>query len=70
MATSQSGSCPCPNSYSRGKDGLSFDLQGVYRSVLLLHTEASKDGYTAATLGTERLGHGRGGSQRRDASWC
>jgi S1-C subfamily serine protease len=38
--------------------GLGFDLQQVYRSVVLLHTEASEDGYTAAILGTERLGSG------------
>jgi S1-C subfamily serine protease len=35
-----------------------FDLQRVYRSVVLVHTEASEDGYTASFLGTERLGSG------------
>jgi len=54
MATSQE----IPEQLQPQQDGLSFDLQSVYRSVLLLHTEASEDGYTAASLGTERLGHG------------
>ncbi len=36
----------------------SFDLSAVYRSVVLVHTEASEDGYTAPFLGTERLGSG------------
>ncbi|HWW20564.1 MAG TPA: S1C family serine protease [Steroidobacteraceae bacterium] len=36
----------------------SFDLQTVYRSAVLVHTEASEDGYTAQDLGTERLGSG------------
>jgi S1-C subfamily serine protease len=35
-----------------------FDLQSVYRSAVLVHTEASEDGYTANDLGTERLGSG------------
>jgi S1-C subfamily serine protease len=35
-----------------------FDLQTVYRSVVLVHTEASEDGYTASDLGVERLGSG------------
>jgi len=35
-----------------------FDLTAIYRSVVLVHTEASEDGYTAAFLGTERLGSG------------
>jgi S1-C subfamily serine protease len=35
-----------------------FDLQTVYRSAVLIHTEASEDGYTASDLGTERLGSG------------
>jgi S1-C subfamily serine protease len=36
----------------------SFDLQAIYRSTVLVHTEASEDGYTAPDLGTERLGSG------------
>src|SRR5580704_15145359 len=36
----------------------SFDLQTIYRSAVLVHTEASEDGYTASDLGTERLGSG------------
>jgi S1-C subfamily serine protease len=35
-----------------------FDLQTIYRSAVLVHTEASEDGYTASDLGTERLGSG------------
>src|SRR5450755_1144543 len=35
-----------------------FDLTATYRSVVLVHTEASADGYTAPFLGTERLGSG------------
>jgi S1-C subfamily serine protease len=34
------------------------DLTPIYRSVVLVHTEASADGYTAPFLGTERLGSG------------
>ena len=34
------------------------DLTAIYRSVVLVHTEASADGYTAPFLGTERLGSG------------
>src|SRR5580704_15128776 len=56
MASSQEWELP--EQLQPQQDGLSFDLQSVYRSVLLLHTEASEDGYTAAALGTERLGHG------------
>src|ERR1017187_4745041 len=35
-----------------------IDLTAIYRSVVLVHTEASADGYTAPFLGTERLGSG------------
>ena len=40
------------------QEGLDFDLQTAYRSLVLLHAEASEDGSTAAFLGTERLGSG------------
>jgi len=40
------------------QDGLEFDLETAYRSLVLLHAEASEDGSTAAFLGTERLGSG------------
>jgi S1-C subfamily serine protease len=40
------------------QEGLEFDLEAAYRSVVLLHVEASEDGYTASFLGTERLGSG------------
>src|SRR6202167_6152295 len=35
-----------------------FDLTATYRAAVLVHTEASEDGYTASDLGTERLGSG------------
>jgi S1-C subfamily serine protease len=40
------------------QDSLSFDLQRMYRSVVLLHTEVGDDAYTASILGTDRIGHG------------
>lgn len=40
------------------QEGLEFDLEAVYRSLVQLHVEASEDGYTATFLGTERLGSG------------
>jgi len=40
------------------QQGLQFDLQTLYRSVVLLHVESSEDAYTASFLGTERLGSG------------
>jgi len=47
-----------PQALQPRQDELQFDLQSVYRSVLLLHTEISEDAYTASILGTDRLGHG------------
>ncbi len=47
-----------PETLQPRQSGLDFDLRSVYRSVVLLHTEASEDGYTASILGTERLGSG------------
>lgn len=40
------------------QESLQFDLQAIYRSVVLLHTEISEDAYTASILGTDRIGHG------------
>ncbi|HTW75343.1 MAG TPA: S1C family serine protease [Steroidobacteraceae bacterium] len=40
------------------REGIEFDLEAVYRSLVQLHVEASEDGYTAAFLGTQRLGSG------------
>jgi S1-C subfamily serine protease len=40
------------------QENLQFDLQSVYRAVVLLHTETSDDAYTASILGTDRVGHG------------
>jgi S1-C subfamily serine protease len=40
------------------QESLQFDLQSVYRAVVLLHTETSDDAYTASILGTDRVGHG------------
>ena len=47
-----------PEALQPRQEDLQFDLQSVYRSVVLLHTEISEDAYTAAILGTDRLGHG------------
>src|SRR5580698_8304762 len=35
-----------------------FDLQTIYRSAVLVHAEASEDGYTASDLGISRIGSG------------
>jgi S1-C subfamily serine protease len=47
-----------PEALRPQQDNLQFDLQSVYRSVVLLHTEISEDAYTASILGTDRIGHG------------
>lgn len=47
-----------PEALRPQQDGFSFDLQHLYRSVVLVHTETGDDAHTAAILGTERLGHG------------
>ncbi|HEY6453251.1 MAG TPA: S1C family serine protease [Steroidobacteraceae bacterium] len=55
-----------PEAVQPRQGDLRFDLQVVYRSVVLLHTETSEDAYTASILGTDRLGHGvviRGGGR-------
>ena len=40
------------------QEGLDFDLETAYRSLVLLHAKISDDSWTAADLGTERLGSG------------
>src|ERR1700689_1614606 len=47
-----------PEALQPRQENLQFDLQAVYRSVVLLHTEISEDAYTASILGTDRIGHG------------
>src|ERR1700733_8823469 len=47
-----------PQALQPRQESLKFDLQSVYRSVVLLHTEISEDAYTASILGTDRIGHG------------
>ncbi len=47
-----------PETLRPRQEGLDFDLETVYRSLVLIHAEASEDGTTAAYLGTERLGSG------------
>ena len=47
-----------PESLRPQQRRFNFDLTAMYRSVVLVHTEASEDGYTAPFLGTERLGSG------------
>ncbi len=56
MATSEDWEVPQP--LRPRPESLQFDLQAVYRSVVLLHTETSEDAYTASILGTDRIGHG------------
>src|SRR5579864_1709466 len=56
MATTEDWELP-PELQPR-QESTRFDLQAVYRSVVLLHTEISEDAYTAAILGTDRIGHG------------
>jgi S1-C subfamily serine protease len=47
-----------PQALQPRQQNLTFDLEGVYRSVVLLHTEVAEDAYTASILGTDRIGHG------------
>jgi S1-C subfamily serine protease len=47
-----------PETLRPQQNRFNFDLQAVYRSAVLVHTEASEDGCTASDLGTERLGSG------------
>src|SRR6201996_1010446 len=39
-------------------DELRFDLEAALRSVVLVHAEIPDEAFTAAILGTERIGHG------------
>jgi hypothetical protein len=54
MAKSEEWELPEPLRPQQNRFG--FDLGATYGSVVLVHTEASEDGYTAQFLGTERLG--------------
>ncbi|MGA8708946.1 MAG: S1C family serine protease [Steroidobacteraceae bacterium] len=56
MATSEDWELP--QALRPRQEHLNFDLEGVYRSVVLLHTEVGEDAYTASILGTDRIGHG------------
>src|SRR5580658_10964292 len=56
MAKSEEWELPEPLRPQQSRFG--FDLSATYGSVVLVHTEASEDGYTAQFLGTERLGSG------------
>lgn len=47
-----------PQALRPRQEDLKFDLESVYRSVVLLHTEVGEDAYTASILGTDRIGHG------------
>jgi S1-C subfamily serine protease len=47
-----------PEALRPRQEGLEFDLETVYRSLVLVHAEVSEDSTTAAYLGTERLGSG------------
>jgi len=65
MATSEDWEVP--QALRPRQESLQFDLQNVYRSVVLLHTETGEDAYTASILGTDRIGHGVviGGANRK-----
>ncbi|HEY4635413.1 MAG TPA: signal protein PDZ, partial [Rhodospirillales bacterium] len=39
-------------------DEVSFDLDRALKAVVAVRTEVPEDAFTAATLGTERRGHG------------
>ena len=56
MATSEQWELP--EALRPQQSRFDIDLTAIYRSVVLVHTEASADGYTAPFLGTERLGSG------------
>src|SRR3984957_13706848 len=56
MAKSEEWELPEPLRPQQSR--FNVDLTAIYRSVVLVHTEASADGYTAPFLGTERLGSG------------
>jgi S1-C subfamily serine protease len=56
MAKSEEWELPEPLRPQQSRFG--FDLGATYGSVVLVHTEASEDGYTSQFLGTERLGSG------------
>src|ERR1700722_14437748 len=56
MAKSEEWELPEPLRPQQSRFG--FDLSATYGSVVLVHTEASDDGYSAQFLGTERLGSG------------
>lgn len=47
-----------PQALQPRQQTLNFDLEEVYRSVVLLHTEVPEDAYTASILGTDRIGSG------------
>jgi S1-C subfamily serine protease len=40
------------------REELQFDLEAALRSVVLVHSEVPEEAFTAAHLGTERIGHG------------
>jgi S1-C subfamily serine protease len=47
-----------PESVRPQQSHFNFDLQTIYRSAVLVHAEASEDGYTASDLGISRIGSG------------
>jgi S1-C subfamily serine protease len=40
------------------REDVQFDLEAALRSVVLVHAEVPEEAFTAAILGTERIGHG------------
>ena len=55
---SESGEWEFPERYRPNPADLPFDLHSALASVLLLRAEVPEDAFTAAVLGTERLGNG------------
>jgi S1-C subfamily serine protease len=55
---SELGTWTFPDRLQPRQEKLDFDLEAALQSVVLLHAEISDDAFTAAVLGTERLGHG------------
>jgi S1-C subfamily serine protease len=58
MESSKRDEWELPEGLRPQQQHFSFDLQTIYRSAVLVHTEASEDGYTASDLGPSRLGSG------------
>jgi len=47
-----------PEGLQPQQDKLRFDLEAALQSVVQVHSEIPEEAFTAAVLGTERIGHG------------